>query len=738
MDVASLKDKIAQLQDLLASLNKENHYFDKLAILNALPVVQEYIQQSGSIQDFLKILTPESEFAMKAIIAIGQAPVVFNTKNLGDEIFKKLVILLEQLLDIECFYSSLGGIVGYHLTVLQLIYNQLSSTAPTFNRTHYLQPEGLYIGKAMPEVRQAVRWGIENTKRIAIIYPLGGAGDRLNLKDEATGVPLPAALLPFLGRTLLEGMLRDLQAREYLYFKLFGEQLITPIAIMTSIEKNNHLHILNICKSCQWFGRPSEKFYFFTQPLVPVLTIEGDWSLSAPLTLTLKPCGHGVLWKLAEEQGIFNWLESQGRHQCLIRQINNPLAGTDNGLFALIGIGCHQQKAFGFLSCERLLNSDEGTNVLIENHSKEGYDYCLTNIEYPEFAQRGIGEVPAQPGSCFSIYPTNTNILFADLHSIREVLKVCPIPGKLINMKSKVSYIDPQGQLSYVQGGRLESTMQNIADHIVDHFPYQLHREEYRSALRTFIVYNQRCKTISTTKKSYKPGESPVATPEQAFYDLLSNHYSLFKQCQFELPEWRKIEEHLLQGPACILLFHPALGPLYSIIEQKIRKGRLLCGAELQLEIAEVDIEDLSLEGSLLIEAISPLGTCQTSGLLQYGQESRCTLQHVTIRNRGIDRTVEHQYWKNIIKRHEVVEIILHEGAEFHAEDISLEGSHRFEVPAHHRLVLLPESKGGWKEELLPIEKPTWYWRYTFDSQNAIQLKKVKTRRKCKGNTERF
>src|SRR6185503_2470601 len=128
MNDASVKEKIAQLHDLLASLNKETHYRDKLAILNTLPIVQEYIQQPGPIQAFLKILTPESEFAMKAIIAIGQAPVVFNTKNLGNELFNKLLILLEQLLDIEVFYSYLGGMIGYHLTMLQLIYNQFSPT----------------------------------------------------------------------------------------------------------------------------------------------------------------------------------------------------------------------------------------------------------------------------------------------------------------------------------------------------------------------------------------------------------------------------------------------------------------------------------------------------------------------------------------------------------------------------------------------------------------------------------
>jgi hypothetical protein len=731
MDGATnLQKQIADLEGLLKVLQQKDHYQDKLAILNELSIVKEYISQSGPIQAFLKILTPESEFAMKSIIAIGQAPIVFNTQNLVREVlFKKLLILLEQLSDIEVFYTHLGGIIGYHYTVLTLIFKHLKPVPPPLEHTNYVQPAGLDLRKDDAEVRQAVRWGIENIANIAMIYPLGGAADRLGLKDEKTGHPLPAALLPFLGHTLLEGMIHDLQAREYLSFKLFGKQHLTPIAIMTSIEKNNHVHILNICKNSQWFGRPPESFHFFIQPLVPVITVEGNWSLVEPLMLTLKPCGHGVLWKLAEEQGILTWLESLGRHQCLIRQINNPLAGTDHALFALLGVGCHQHKAFGFLSCERLINSDEGTNVLIETKEKKGYDYCLTNIEYTEFAQKGIGEVPAEPGSCFSIYPTNTNILFAHIPSIRKILKICPIPGQLINMKSKVPFLDSQGQISSIQGGRLESTMQNIADYIVDHFPRQLEKKEWRDALRSFILFNSRSKTISTTKKSYKTGESPIATPEQAFDDLLKNNHALLQQCQFELPPWKTIEEHLQQGPPFIWLYHPALGPLYSIITQKIRKGRMAYGAEWQLEIAELDVENLSLEGSLLIKAVSPLGIYNTSHLLQYGKESRCTLKNVIIRNQGIDRQVEQQYWKNAIVRREEVKIVLHEGAEFYAEDVTLKGSHHFEVPAHHRLVLLSKPNGQWKEELTPIEKPSWYWRYTFDAQHFIKLKKIKTRR---------
>ena len=118
---------------------------------------------------------------------------------MNDTIFQRLLQLLEQLLEIEEFYRHQGGIIGYHLSVIKLIVSQQKAGSEVLDNTCYIHPEGLYIGEDSPEVLQAVRWGIESVPRMGVIYPLGGAGDRLNLIDEATGAPLPAALLPSLG-----------------------------------------------------------------------------------------------------------------------------------------------------------------------------------------------------------------------------------------------------------------------------------------------------------------------------------------------------------------------------------------------------------------------------------------------------------------------------------------------------------------------------------------------------------
>ena len=133
---------------------------------------------------------------------------------------------------------------------------------------------------------------------------------------------------------------------------------------MTSKVNHNHDYIQEICLKNRWFGRPRGSFKFFTQPSIPVFTRQGEWCLQKPMKLLLRPGGHGVIWKLAEDKGIFDWLHSLGCKKALIRQINNPMAAVDYGLSAFLGIGHEGNKAFGFASCERRVNAHEGMNVL--------------------------------------------------------------------------------------------------------------------------------------------------------------------------------------------------------------------------------------------------------------------------------------------------------------------------------------------------------------------------------------
>ncbi len=702
------------LQSLADQLAQCSSVKEKIEVLSNVLPVKDFLEKNPLLTSYIAKIFPEQELVIKAILAAGQGEKLF--KSFTED---KVSLLLQQLSPVEKFYTSIGGIVGYQARMLELLA-KAAVGGPGGLKSTYHAPEGIDLSEENLQVRKAIIDGIDTLPLLAEIYPLGGAADRLRLYDEKTGLPLPAARLPFLGKTLLEGLIADLQSREYLHYKIYGKQVTTPVAVMTSEEKNNHRHILDICEEANWFGRSSESFKFFCQPMVPTINREGEWHLQGPLQLLLKPGGHGVIWRLAREEGIFDWFFAAGRKKALVRQVNNPVANTDYGIIAFTGIGCAEDKRFGFASCPRQVKASEGINVLIETFMSPGYNYTLTNIEYCDFKKFGIVDQPEKPGSPYSKFPSNTNILFVDLEAVQGAITKCPIPGILVNLK-KLTYRTQCGQKKEEEVARLESTMQNIAD-----FFEETHESSLQNTgrqLKTYLTYNHRRKTISAAKREFTLGSSLLETPEGCFLDILKNNRDLLvDRCHMQVPVVSDPLHFFEKGPSFIFLYHPALGPLYSVIAQKIRGGRLHPESELQLQIAEVDIENLDLEGSLLIQAEAVMGHTEGQRLLYSERCGRCVLKNVTVRNKGIDHDMPNVYWRNEIARQEVCQIILRGMSEFYAENIVLSSDHFIEVPDGQRCIAT-EISGELHLTFEKIEIPSWHWDYQIDSRYALVLK---------------
>lgn len=718
------QEKISAVESLLNRLKNVSTLPEKIQLIDQVKEVQNFFNKHPLLKKAFCTLAPMEQYAVKSILALDQGDAIFKGIQDLPSHAKEFRCLIHTLLEVEKCYEFLGGIIGYHLTILKLIAVKEHHPIEKFpNEVHYHHPIGTDFTKDTFETRKAIRWGIESLAGIGELYPVGGSGDRLHLHD-TTGEALPVAALNFCGKSLLEGMIQDLQGREYLHYKIHAKQTLAPIAMMTSEEKNNHQQILDLCNQHQWFGRGRENFKLFTQPLVPVITIKGDWVVRSPLYLLLKPGGHGIIWKLALEEGVIDWMIQHGSPRALVRQINNPIAGIDFGLLAFAGLGAHYNKSFGFSSCYRLLNTAEGMNILVEEKVDNGVQYRISNIEYTEFARHHLKDEPETPGSSCSKFPSNTNILFADLSKLKSIIKSSPIPGLLINMKTSAPWINAEGKTEQIPAGRLESTMQNLADFIIDKFP--AHKSDLNpNDLTSFITFNERRKTLSVCKKVHVPEKSMLETPEGAFYELLQNHYELFTHhCKMDIPKLNAEKDYLHHGPSFMTSFHPALGPLFEVIAQKIRGGHLRTGAELKLEIAELDLENLQLEGSLQIISDRVLGHVSEGRIIYSENTGKCTLHNVIVHNRGINRSANNHFWSHSIHRHESMRILLRGNAEFVAENMTFSGPYDIVVPDKHRMTAYL-SRGRVEFRLEEIDKPTWWWIYSYDDNNRLQLTRL-------------
>jgi UDP-N-acetylglucosamine pyrophosphorylase len=703
-----------QLREYTTMLDRTNALLKTDAFINTVDTHPE-------LNTFLANASLEEVYALALMVALDQFDTVFNGLDTIENTQEALHKLLSTLAHIEKFYEPIGGILGYHSTVINL----MTASEDPIDVNRYVPPPCQDIRTTTPEMWTACYEGVEKLGRTASIFALGGAGDRLNLIDEATKEPLPAARLLFCGRSLFEGLMRDVEAQEYWHYRVFSNQVTMPILIMTSKEKHNDFHLEAMGKAANWFGHRHDAIRRMVQPLVPVIDTEGQWAMSAPLELALKPGGHGVIWKLAEDSGSVKWLTFHGIDAAVIRQVNNPLAGLDKALPTLIGYGLLNHKSFGFLSCPTKPGYAEGLNVLSVKKTGSSAQATISNIEYTQFSiLKNLLPNLFKEGAC----PANTNILYINLHKIHEALSKNPIPGMIVNAKTNVDIIQ-EGKTIKKTGGRLESCMQNIADGLMSPINADILPSVQPEALSTFLLLQDREKFFSATKKAYQQGQNPVETTASCLYDWNRAMRSLLtSSCHFTLPKEQTLDEFLRDGPSVTFSFHPAMGPLWEVIGQKLSRGTIAEGSELELEIAEIACTDLSVNGSLRILAEIPTGPISgISGRTYTDKIGRAKLNGVSIVNKGLKSRDITSVLKGSVEHHETCEIILEGFSEVVATNVTISGNFRLVVPNEKRAILSQNWIGKVVTTFEDITSPSWQYAVDWQRSSApkLQLKEA-------------
>lgn len=80
---------------------------------------------------------------------------------------------------------------------------------------------------------------------------------------------------------------------------------------------------------------------------MPLIAAEdGKWLVPRGFQPLLKPGGHGAIWKLMQDEGVFDWLYQHDREAAIVRQIRYLLclAASADGL-RLVGQVAHMEQS---------------------------------------------------------------------------------------------------------------------------------------------------------------------------------------------------------------------------------------------------------------------------------------------------------------------------------------------------------------------------------------------------------
>lgn len=655
---------------------------EKIRVLSTWKEVEDAFSSYTVVRQFVNSCGNHEQYCLGLLVLLDQFFPIMKEISAVEQPSPLLERLVSSLVACETFYERMGGLLWYYRETIRLMDEQKNGVVnEEYHQTEYREPP-FYDFRKGSSCLHVLDEGLKELPRTAEIYTVGGAGERLGLVDPVTKESLPVAHLNFLGRSLLEHLFRDLEAREYMYEAKYHDPLYVPVLLMTSEEQENDKKIEGLLKQNEYFKRPPESVIRVVQPSVPLIDLNGNFALKEPLSLCMKPGGHGALWHLMYEKEVFSWLDHKRIQHLIIRQINNPIGGVDSALLALVGVGSSQKKLFGFASCPKQEGVSEGLNVL-KVWKKKRYQAALSNLEYTAF-----DSIVKKDPDFFrrQTFFANTNILYANVAAMKALSPHMVAPGAIVNMKSDFLLFE-EGHMVKKKACRLESTMQNIADELTSSFEEK--KEIGKEDLPVFLNVHERVKLFSVTKRNFASLNAPLETPEYCLYDWYKMARLLLEEmCSQNLPEEQSFFQFFQEGPNLLFLFHPALGPLWDHIGKKLNGLSFSPYSFLELELAEASLRSFHLEGSFCIKSSLP---CGVKGKPESIPRAFCS--EVSVVNKGVVRPLPlKEVLQGSIKHQEKVEFILEEGSELHMHDVAFEGSFYLHVPAYTKVWIEQDS----------------------------------------------
>ncbi|MBP1748830.1 MAG: UDP-N-acetylglucosamine/UDP-N-acetylgalactosamine diphosphorylase [Deltaproteobacteria bacterium] len=164
-------------------------------------------------------------------------------------------------------------------------------------------------------------------QKVAALIVAGGQGSRLGFDGPKGTFPLS----PVKGKTLFQLLAEQVRALSNRF------SVTIPLLIMTSSD--NHHDTIEFFKQNKFFGLEPQAVHFFSQGVLPAVSLEGKLILKDKVHLYTSPNGHGGSLKALSDSGLLSKMIESGYEELFYCQVDNPLVKIADPLF----LGYHRQ-----------------------------------------------------------------------------------------------------------------------------------------------------------------------------------------------------------------------------------------------------------------------------------------------------------------------------------------------------------------------------------------------------------
>ena len=324
--------------------------------------------------------------------------------------------------------------------------------------------------------------------------------------------------------------------------------------------------------------------------------------------LLLKPHGHGDVHALLHRQGIADRMLQRGLRYIVFFQDTNGLAF--NGLPAALGVSSAAGLHLNFVSVQR--KAGDACGALMRLSKRDG-SAATVNVEYNhvDALLRGAGQAgDVGDAEGWSAFPGNTNQLIFDLPAYCAALaRTAGLVPEFVNPK----YADGAKE-RFKAPTRLECMMQDFAALLPPDSPVGFTAVE--GALAYCPVKSNRPDAIRKAAEGLPPAS--LSAGEMALYHANAHKLS---NAGMDVEVGPEVDLGGLSFPrAPLISLAAAFAPAYGAVMDKVRGGWVSQRSSLVLEAANVRIDDVELDGALVVKAVP---------------EAAVRIKHLKVQNAG-------------------------------------------------------------------------------------------------------